>query len=159
MYDYNSQLDSEMYAVFAKLGSALLIFGVILLALLIFMIIAEVKFYKKCGKQGWECIIPFYGQWVYVEIAGLNWWWFLLLIASTIVSLIFGDTQSMEVLVALATVFGCFVCNYNIAKKYHKDTGFAILMTLFPVVLIPIIAFDRSYQYDNSVEVSKNGLF
>ena len=95
-----------------------------------------------------------------MEIAGLNWWWFLLLIAGSIASLLFGkDASSLKTIASLVTIFGSFVCNYNLAKKFHKDTGFAVLMTIFPVVLYPIIGFGKSYQYDSSVPVSKNGPF
>jgi len=159
MYDYNSPVSDELLSRLADYGNILMIVLLIFIALVVFIIIAEWKFFKKCGKQGWECIVPFYNQWVLVEIAGLNWWWFLVLIASSIVSLLFGDSNSLTSIAALATVFGSFVCNYNIAKKFHKETGFAVLMTLFPIVVIPIMAFSNNYQYDNSVTVSKNGLF
>ena len=101
------------------------------------MVVAEVKMYQKAGRKGWEAIVPFYSSWVLVEIAGLNWWWFLLLIAGSLtVSYSSGDTGVSTNIFTLVALFGSFVVNYNISKKLHKDTGFAVLMTLFPVVLI-----------------------
>ena len=46
----------------------------ILIPLLVLIIVGRWKMYKKAGKQGWEAIVPFYSDWVYVEIAELNWW-------------------------------------------------------------------------------------
>ena len=147
-------------SILAFLGGFILVVGIILLAILILIIVVACKFYKKAGKEGWEAIIPFYNDWVYVEIAGLNWWWFLLLIASTIVSFVFGDSISgLKTIAILAVIFSFFVCNFNIAKKLHKGTGFAVLLTIFPVIMFPIVAFSKNYQFDHSVPVSKNGIF
>lgn len=141
------------------LGSILIIMLIILIPIIIFEIIATWKFYQKCGRKGWECIIPFYNSWILTEIAGLNWWWFLLLVASPTVKILFSDAESISLIISLVNIFASFVCYYNIAKKFHKDTGFAVLMTLFPGIAIPIMAFSKNYVYDASVEVSKNGIF
>lgn len=139
------------------------IFFVLLFGLLLFIIIlewiAEWKIYKKCGKKGWECIIPFYNKWVLVEMAELNWWWFFLLISPTIVNLIFPNSNSFLTVCHLGRIFAIFQCYYNLSKKFHKDTGFAILMTIFPFIMLPIVAFGKNYEFDSSVEVSTNGIF
>ena len=117
------------------------------------------KLYKKAGKQGWESIVPFYNDWVYVEIAGLNWWWFFfLIIAPASIFSNFGNGDS-SFIINIAGLVGAFVCNYNISKKLGKDTGFAILMTLFPFVVVPLIGFSSSYTWNNNAEVSLNGPF
>ena len=162
MYDYSlvtGNDSGDLSAFFAALGSLLIVVLLITVALLVFMIITEWKFFKKAGKNGWECLIPFYNIWVLVEIAGLNWWWFLITISSTIASFIFGSNNGLTTIFYLATIFGGFVCNYNIAKKLHKDTGFAVLLTIFPIVMYPIVAFSKNYQFDHNVPISKNGIF
>lgn len=141
------------------LGGIIIVILIILIPILIFEIIATWKFYQKCGRKGWESIIPFYNSWVLTEIAGLNWWWFLLLIAPPIMKTMFSDTGYANLLLSIVHLFACFICYYNIAKKFHKDTGFAVLMTLFPGIVIPIMAFSKNYVYDANVEVSKNGIF
>lgn len=146
-----------MGALFGALGGLIIFFLLILVAVSIFEIIATWKFFQKCGKNGWEAIIPIYNSWIKVEIAGLNWWWFLLLIFSVIVQL--SGSDDYKILISIIPLFANFVCNYNLAKKFHQDTGFAILMTLFSWVIIPIMAFSNKYQYDDSVIVSKNGIF
>ena len=36
---------------------------------------------------------------------------------------------------------------------------FAILMTLFPFIMLPLVGFSKKYQFDNEVKVSPNGPF
>ena len=158
MIDYNFGNYSKLATILGGVGIFfLLFFAVLIIAIVVIEIIASCKFFQKCGKNGWEAIIPIYNSWIKVEIAGLNWWWFLFLIFSFLVSV--GDNDSYKVFVGIVPLFGNFVCNYNLAKKFHQDTGFAILMTLFSWVMIPIMAFSEKYQYDRSVIVSKNGIF
>ena len=147
MYDYNYNYDFNTTEATNLLNRVMhlsfgLIFGVLLiiLAIVIVIVIAKYKLYKKAGKKGWEAIIPFYSQWVYTEIAGLNWWWFLIIIGGILLGNV---SDELTVLGTLVSLFGLFVCNYNIAKKFHKDTGFAVLMTLFPVILLPILGFSK----------------
>ena len=149
-------MESVDYAT-AGLASGLIGFGIVLflvitllvLAIVILEIAGEWKIFKKAGKNGWEAIVPIYNCWILVEIAGLNWWWFLLILLGSVVPTI-GP---------LVSLFALFVCNYNIAKKFHKEVGTAILMTLFPYIMYPIMGFGKDYNFDNSVEVSKNGVF
>ena len=149
--------DSNILEALLAVAGILLI---ILIPIIVFMVIVKWKMFKKAGKQGWEAIIPIYSDWILVEIAGLNWWWFLLLIAGNIsISYTTGDGNSFGYIISLASLFGSFVVNYNIAKKVHKDVGFAVLLTLLPLIGYAIIAFSSNYQFDHSVEVSKNGPF
>ena len=162
-FDYSgiTNQSNDFISKFAiALGGFLIIACLIILAILIVYIVAKCTFYKKAGRKGWEAIIPFYSTWVLVEMSGLNWWWFLILMASSIVSLLFGDNNDNLIAIAyLATIFGSFVCHYNLSKKLHKDTGFAILWTIFPMIMYPIIAFSKNYIFDKDVNVSKNGIF
>ena len=41
--------------------------------------------------------------------------------------------------------------------ELHKDTTFAVLMTLFPFVMLPLIGFSNNYEWDNNVSVDLNG--
>ena len=149
--DY-SELDGlKTFAMF------LLVFFIFFLAMEIFYYVSSCLMYKKAGNSGWEAIIPFYNSWVYVEIAGLDWWWFLVLNSVFVISVI-GDGQ-YAIIAGLVSLFGYFCCNYNISKKLHRDIGFAILMTIFPYVMIPIIRLSKKYQFDSSVSVSEMGPF
>lgn len=114
---------------------------------------------QKMWKKGWECIIPFYNTWVLVEIAELNWWWFFLLMAPTIAGIFFNDSSYFVILCRIGRLFAYFQCYYNISKKFHKGTAFAIAMTLVPFIALPILAFGQNNEFDSNVEVSSNGVF
>src|SRR5690606_41925841 len=47
--------------------------------------------YRKAGKQGWEAIIPFYGQYVMAQLVGRPTWWVLLLLIPIVNVFIFYD--------------------------------------------------------------------
>ena len=138
------------------LGIFVIFFIVLAIAWLIVYIIGLWNLFKKAGKQGWESIIPFYNMWVLVEISGLAWWWFLLLISPTILGII---DDNLSKLSSVIVIFGNFCCYYNISKKLHKDTGFAILTTIFNTIMIPVIGLSKNYQFDNSIKVSEIGPF
>ena len=147
---YSSNYDN----LFVALGAFALIIGLIVLAVLVVYLVALWKVFVKAGKQGWEAIIPFYNSWILVEIAGLNWWWFLLIISGTIVSLL--HIPGLSTLCSLANLVAMFFCNYNIAKKFHQEVGYAILMTLFPFIMYAKIGFSDKV-FDKDVITSPNG--
>lgn len=144
-------------AMFAGLFAMFGIFFIVVgLAILIFYLIGLWKLFQKAGRNGWEAIVPFYNTWVLTEIAGLAWWYALIIIFSDI----FGGTNaedSLGFILSVCSIVAKFFIFYNISKKLHKDTGFAILMTIFPVIMVPLVGFSSSYQFDNKVVVSENG--
>lgn len=152
-YDSSSALTGLAVGVVVLI----IIVGIIALAVSVFMLICNYKMYKKAGKNGWEAIVPFYNTWVLVEIAGLNWWWFLIIIAPTIIAIL--GIPVLSQLAGIATMLGNVAVWYNISKKLKQETGFLILLVLVPIVAIPMIAFKKEYQFDNSVEVNPNAFF
>ena len=77
--------DDIILAIALTILIPLIIIGI---AILILYIVGYIKLFKKAGRNGWEAIIPFYNNWVLVEISELSWWWFLILIAPTIANII-----------------------------------------------------------------------
>lgn len=114
------------------------------------------KLFKKAGRNGWEAIIPFYNTWVLAEISGVAWWYALIIILANLGIAGDGFLNSLASLASLVANF--FIC-YNLSKKFNKDIGTAILTFLFGIVMIPVIGFSNSYQYDGNVAVSENGPF
>lgn len=148
---------TEMMAI---LMGGIIFLLIIILIFKILYIVGRWNLFKKAGKNGWEAIIPFYNDWIYVEIAGLSPWWFILVIASRINLLLnINQIYSIAILTSLFGYFGLFVCNYNISKKLNKDVTVAILMTFFPFVMLPLIGLFNNYKWDDSVIVSNNGPF
>lgn len=98
------------------------------LAFLIVTIVATWKIYTKAGKPGWTCLIPFYNNYMLVDIALGKGILFLLLFVP-IVNFIF----SFFVLFKLATVFG-------------KSPIFGIGLIFMAPIFLCILAFgDAEY--------------
>ena len=142
-----------------------IILYLIILVAEIITIISTWLIYQKANVAGWKSLIPFYSSYVLItKIAKLNWWWFLIANCSIITfpSIILIGTESINKIINLTyilTIFGAFVCYYNVAKKFHRSTFEAILMMIIPVIMYPIIAFSKNCNYDHELIVSKNGPF
>lgn len=128
---------------------------VIIMAGLVIYLAGLFQVFKKAGRNGWEAIVPIYSIYVLVRIAGLNWWYFLLIISGSIMNILGSDY--LGELCDIGMMIGTFFVWYNISKKFHKDTVMAVLMTIFPFIMIPIMGFSSEYVFDDSVEVSLNG--
>ena len=143
-----------MEGFFAGAIMALIFLILLLITVLIIYLIALWMVFEKAGRKGWEAIIPFYNTWVLAEISDIAWWYALIIILSNLGVL---SNSELGLILNLAALVANFFIFYNLSKKFHKSTGFAILMTIFPVVMIPMIGFSNSYQYDKNVFVSENG--
>lgn len=137
-------------------GLAVLFFflALVVTAIAVFLIIAECKVFKKAGEDWWKAIIPVYGTWISAKIAGLAWWWCPILLGVSALSTI-GDLSYITGFAALVIMFNF---NYNISKKFGKTNGFAVLLTLLPIIGVPILAFG-SAKYQATVKTDKNGIF
>ena len=146
----------ELGALLA-IGGAILIFAIILVvALLIPLLIAQWKFFKKAGKNGWEALIPFYSTYTLIEISGLHWWYFLIAILGSITVTL--NIDNISWITNISSRIVNFFIFYNLAKKKNKVTiSTAILGTLFPGIMILVMGLSKNYTYDNSVKVSQNG--
>lgn len=131
-YDYyydSSAADAAASAV----GAGVAILGIIYivsiiasLAVSIVMIIAQWKIFTKAGKPGWAAIVPFYNNWVMVEVSGLPGWYFALLF------------------LPVANIVATFMIYIEVAKKFGKSTGFGVASVFFPFVCLPILGFGKS---------------
>lgn len=154
--------EESLVTMLVGLGIFLVIFLIIFAAFAVVFIIGRWKFFKKAGKNGWEAIIPFYSDWVLVEVAGLDWYWFLALIANAILSVLssiiplFG---ALSFLGYVAVILARVCIFFNLSKRLHKDTSWIVLGALFAPIMITIAGFSNSITYDATVPVTKNGVF
>lgn len=111
--------------------SAILVFAMIAISLsvVILEIVAKAKIFKKAGKPGWAAIVPFYNNWVFFEVAGLEG-------ALSLVCLIF----SPYILYAY----------YKLCKNFGKSTGFFILTIFFTQIMLMILGFGKSEYLGNA---------
>lgn len=153
---YNTD-NTAFVGLLTGLGIFAIILVILVLALAIVCIVAQWKLFKKAGKKGWEAIIPFYSTWVLIEIAGLNWWYFLLAISGSILSLL--GIEGLGFITNIAGWFVNFLCFYNLAKKTKQnEILYGILGIFISYVPILILGFSNKITFDNSIEVSPNGI-
>lgn len=95
--------------------------------LITFFVLSGICIYMKGGYSGFVPLIPFYSQYAYCDIALGNGWLFLL------------------TLIPIFGLFYAFYINYRLGKVFGKN---GILTMLFPIIMIPIISFSDSANYE-----------
>jgi len=110
------------------------LWGIVQLAIAIFMIVAMWKVFTKAGRPGWAILIPIYNAYVMLKIAGKPSWWLLLLFVP-VVNIVIGILATM----ALATNFG-------------KGGGFVAGLILLPFVFYPILGFGSAEYQAQAVQ-------
>lgn len=133
----------------------LIVLILVLIAVAVIMIIANCKLFEKSGEKWWKSLIPGYNNWVLTKITGLAWWWFPIMMG---LIFLFGNGTHVNSAVATMLFLTNFNYNYNLSKKFGKTNGFAVLLTLLPVIGYPILAFG-SAKYNKEAKVDKNGIF
>lgn len=139
------------------LSAGIIFVLILILAALIIYIVGLWKVFEKAGKPGWSCLVPYYGNWVLTEIAGLHWMYFLFICSDSFVELL--NLQQLGTVANLLTLYGSFMCAYNIAKKFNKGVGYSICLFFFGIIVYPILGFSKNNQYDSSIAVSEHGVF
>lgn len=140
--DYGSSYDTGFATsgVGTILGGFMLFFVVamiVAIAISVIMIIAQWKIFKKAGRPGWHSIIPFLNTWTLFEMAGLQGWLSL---------------------IPVVNIFALWVVYYKLAIKFGKSSGFAICTLLFPMVCLPILAFDKSIYGESNISVNNGNI-
>lgn len=141
-----SGLEELMVAVMGVLGIAMLI----MLPLLIFAIVCNVKIFKKMGAPGWAAIIPFYNTWVMYEKVWGNVTMPIAALALSAISFFVSGIVAFFVTVASAILAIFTICKQ--CKKFGKGAGFCVLYILLPIVAMPILAFG-SAEFDGNTIV------
>jgi len=101
----------------------------LMLAFLIFMLVAMGKVFSKAGRNPWLVLVPIYNAIVLLQIAGFSGWFILL----ALIPYVGGFALSIMQCVGLG-------------KKFNKGVGFVIGLILLPVIFFPILGFG-SAQY------------
>lgn len=111
-------------------------FGIVFLALFIFIIIANWKMFQKAGKPGWASIIPVYNTIVLLEIIGYKWYYIFLFFASMI-----------PVVGGVIVILFTITYSIKLAKSFGQEVGFGIGLWLVNPVFVAIIAFSKDVKY------------
>ena len=155
----------------------LIISGIAILISLALKISSRWVLYKKCGEEGWKSLIPIYTDLTLLKVSGLNWWWIFLIYAGSIAYIFgmvlsivrldyssdysssFSVINSMGSFVGLITLFAKFNIGLNLSKKFNESAGYAVLIMFFEPIMFFILGLSKSQEYDETVEVSENGVF
>lgn len=129
--------------------------ALILCALGVLLIISYCKLFKKAGEAWWKALIPLYNSWIETKISGLAWWWFIII---TVLGAVVLEASGDNYILSTAVLLTSFNYSFNLAKKFGKTNGFAVLMTFLPVVGFPILAFGNA-KYNPKTVVDENGIF
>ncbi len=131
-YNYESSYTATSSADPALAGVALVFFGIMMLlyvAIIVVVLASYWKLFEKAGKPGWAGIVPIYNMVVMLDIAGRPLWW---------VALLFIPIVNFVVAV---------IVMYEFVRSYGKDTAYAVITILIPVVMFPVMAFSKSTKY------------
>ena len=160
-YNYNlssNTTSTDFFSNLANYGAGIIvlfvILGLIALGLAIFIIIAQCKVFEKAGEKWWKALIPAYSTWIETKIAGLAWWWCPIVLGISALT----TYENLSTVAGFILLVVTFSFNYNISKKFGKSNGFAVLLTLLPIIGIPILGFG-SAKYDAKTTTDKNGIF
>jgi hypothetical protein len=121
------------------------------------------KVLEKDGRNGWLGFIPFYRDYLLMEMGDMNWYWILAMYAPTVVGIVvsvipFVGTLATGALSIVALVAKVNVY-YNLSKKFKTEDWFIVVLALVPPIGLGILGFSSKYQYHKEVEVQPDGFF
>ena len=139
-------------AIFAGLMVFIIIASLIGLVISIVSLIANWKYFKKAGKPGWACLVPYYVNYVNCEIGGTKIVWFVISIVGSLVGLGLSSAGGDEPNVIIAFLsFACSVMSlvamiiimHNVFKSFGYGAGMTVLFVFFPFIPIWVLGFGK----------------
>ena len=131
--------DAGIAAVIATILGLGAIFWLITIALVVLTLVARWKLFKKANVDGWEALIPIHSDIVELKLGGIKtYWYFLNIIAFC----------------GIGPLIIAFWKNIALSKAFGKGVGFGVLMTFFPFVCYPILAFGSAQYVGNEITKS-----
>jgi hypothetical protein len=103
-------------------GAIVIILFLVCFILLIITVAGVWKTFQKAGKPGWAAIVPIYGQYIMIQIAGRQWWWLLLM------------------LIPYVNIVVDLIISIDIARAFGKSAGFGVGLFFLPFVFYPLLA-------------------
>lgn len=136
MYSNYSSYPSTTYAtnslesVLAALGSFLVVFLIIVIAIAVLTIVGQWKLFKKAGKEGYISLIPIYNVIAEMQLSGMPICWYFLNYCAFI-----------PVVGWILPLVFQFWKNIKLAKAFGKGIGTGVLLSFFPFVMYPVLGF------------------
>ena len=104
------------------------------------------QIYKKAGKPGWACLIPFYSQYTSYDAFWGNGWLFLIVEVLGLIS----DYFRTDSVIGVACFVGVLIINAmhcdKIAKAFSKSAWYAVGLLILQPIFMCILGFgDAQY--------------
>lgn len=136
----------------------ILLILVVGIPLTLFYLYSLYNFFEKCNVPGWKAFIPFYNEYIKIQISGISWWYIIIYVSAFLLSI--DGTTGLILLSILAVLFVNSLINYNLCIKISGDSNSTIavktlLLTLLPIIFIPVIALSDKYIFEDK-KVTKN---
>ena len=97
-----------------------------IVALIVFLIVAEWKIYTKAGQPGWAVLIPIYNFYVLLKIVGKPGWWLLLMLIPLV-----------NIVIAIYVI-------HLLSKSFGHGVGFTLGLLFLSIIFYPILGFGDS---------------
>lgn len=146
-------MSSELLSIFGGNGGGVFV-GIIIavlalvLILSILMVVSLWKIFTKAGQPGWAAIIPFYGNYVLVQVARLPVYYFIIMVIPSLLAIVKIKIPSpVDSFVGIITFIVYSFTMYNVSKQFGKGVGYTLGMIFLPFIFYPMLAFgDSVYQ-------------
>lgn len=141
MYTSSSVALSDMLAAFGVvLGGAVLIAGLITLAVNIVLIVAKWKIFEKASEPGWAAIVPFYNSYVLAKITWGNGWFFIFPVVCAIATGLADDISWLFLLLSMTYLAFTYL---KLSRSFGHGIGFAIGLYFLGIVFFPLLGFGK----------------
>ena len=98
-------------------------FLLVVLAVIVFYVVAYGRVFAKAGEPGWGALIPLYNLYLYCRVAGRPEWWVILFFIPFV-----------NVVIAL-------ILAQDLARSFAKSPGFGLGLWLLSFIFVPVLAF------------------
>jgi hypothetical protein len=133
-YDYNTMYGTDTTTM-SNEAAAGIAAGTVLFALFftvivyVVMALALSQIFKKAGVEGWKAWVPFYNNWILLELGGQKGYWSVL---------------ALVPLVNIVAAVFMFIAMYHVGLKLGKSGAFVLLAIFLPFVWFIWLAVDKS---------------
>lgn len=129
-YDYSTSTTTTYdEATPAVMAGLLIVYLIAIVAIYVITSLSLSRIFKKAGVEGWKAWVPFYNNWVMLELGGQQGFWAVLMIVP---------------LVNIAAGIFTLIAMYHIGLKLGKSGAFVLLAIFLPLVWYIWLAVDKS---------------
>lgn len=138
-YTYSTNTVSDAEAA----GFTVLVFLIIGAVAIITYVVSAIftsMIFKKAGEDGWKAWVPFYNNWVLLELGGQKGYWAVL---------------ALVPFVNIASMVFMYIAMYNIGLNLKKEGTFVLLAIFLPLVWVIWLGVDKSTWQGDAAPTSK----